>query len=257
MKKHRAKFSSSATTKHTQDRAPTKIKCLGWDCANKTLAWAYFEINLEQFSRACSLYSELIQTISSGATTPAAAEKIKKISIDMAAATDRVITIFSFGVEDILEGRKVANVEGAERSIALKRFLENSPVAISKIDPDTKVFIERQPSKIGQFVNVRALAVSYQLAFYYSDFEPTFVDPKLKDNITLPGKNTHRGKARAGAAAEYRARKNHSKDVFMHMAKLFGWENHIAGIPQSIINNLADAFLQVLVMIGKTYISRN
>src|ERR1700744_2539366 len=168
-------------------------KFLGWDCANKTLAWSYFSIDTA-FNSKLEAVTQKIELLKSeymrkyGSYTLALEDEnfrdMLKFMIDTVNyLIDNYINFISVGVVDILNGKKICDTTETERAHALYIFLSTHPYL--RQVTDTQVIIERQPRKIGFKTNIDAHCISSQLLFYYINNNPIMVDPKLKNTISF------------------------------------------------------------------------
>lgn len=245
---------------------------LGWDCANKTLAWSFFDIDTAIADKLKHLYDNL-KSFSDRANGDMAkflenadnsAELLDILNVGLF-FTGRFIKYHSCNVVDFLNGEKVCNVSEVNRMKKLREFLMNSvDISVNSLnsfddDIKTQTIIESQPHTI----NSTSTGISMGLVFYYADFSPEFISPKLKNNIALSDdlefnkyldyeinnyitkKGTKPDKQKVKRLA-YTARKKHSKDNFLYLIKVFGIEDVIKGIPKSCLDDLADSTMQIL-----------
>lgn len=254
---------------------------LGWDCANKTLAWSYFNIDTHIYSKMSILCDNLADLVSTYMgpdilmslprglndsqrehfceviEDPQFMEEFMDIIGAMEYFTDNFITYLSSGVVDVLGGRKVSECDEIERSHALHKFLNSSAdvsmSALASTNLPLRTIIEHQPSKIGTKTNNKSTMVGHQLMFYYINHQPTIVDPKLKNNIMLSVELPFERflmeelpKHKDRRDAVYTARKRHSRENFLHMLRVFGCMNVIENVPKSCLDDLADSSMQVL-----------
>lgn len=98
--------------------------------------------------------------------------------------TSQFIIYESAGVSDVLEGSRVADTTEIARTRCLRDYLKREHNTVD-LCPSTRVIIEHQPVKIGSKTNNKSTTVSHQLAFYYIDHNPVFVEPKLKNTIAI------------------------------------------------------------------------
>lgn len=247
---------------------------LGWDCANKTLAWSHIIIDTHIYSKISIIVDEFIDILETYLGKDFILKKIVgetrreilRLNLEndefldlilftlntLLYYTDNFIRFISRGVVDILEGRKVSDVCETDRTKLLAKWLNNSPVAITRLNNLT-VIIEQQPSKIGAKTNNKSTMIEHQLIFYYIDFEPKMVNPKLKNNLELSSELIHRNyitraeiKYKSRRDALYIARKLHSKDSFLYLMKTFIPEDDLKDIPKSGMDDLADSTMQIL-----------
>ncbi len=236
-------------------------KFIGWDCANKTLAWSYIDIDTEILvklatqTRAIKSCLDDYKSRAEGHGEDhyeAFMGQIRAILKVMFDITDGFIRYRSHGVVDILGGEKLADVSPVERTQALWRFLSTHPV-IAHIDPDTVSIIEYQPQKIGAKTNMASSMVSHQLMFYYVNNGPILVDPKLKNTISCGPGMTYEyylademPRHKTAQAARYAARKRHSKENFIYMLDTLGMQHIIRGVRKSVLDDLADSTMQII-----------
>jgi hypothetical protein len=245
---------------------------LGWDCANKTLAWSHVDIDTTIADKLAHLYDNL-KSFSDRANgdMPRFLENTDNYNelldiLNMGLFfTGRFIKYHSCNVVDFLNGEKVCNVSEVNRMKKLREFLINSKdISIDSLNSfddgiKTQTIIESQPHTI----NSTSTSISMGLVFYYADFNPEFVSPKLKNNIALSDdlefskyldneinnyiakKGTKPDKQTLKRLA-YTARKKHSKDNFLYLIKVFGVEDIIKGIPKSCLDDLADSTMEIL-----------
>lgn len=243
---------------------------LGWDCANKSIAWAHITINTEIYNlisqqaelllaatglKLADLRSSVLihdAIITNGTIN----EPIMQIFKDTNTILDTFLQIHDIGAADILKGRAVKDTTEMERTRALYDFLQNSNVRSDKIQNTTPI-IEHQPNKMGfgrTFkTNSKSTAVSHQLAFYYITHDPCFIDPKLKNNIALSDDLTYnqfyteaKSRYKNEKDVKYYSRKKHSVANFQYLVHTFGLDHKIAHIPNSMMDDVADSFLQIL-----------
>ena len=244
---------------------------LGWDCANKTLAWSHLDIDTTISDKLKHLYDDL-KTFSDRANgnmssflenADNASELLGILNMGLI-VTGGFIKYHSCNVVDFLNGEKVSNVSEVNRLKKLRDFLTNSKdISVESINSlndgiKTQAIIESQPHTI----NSTSTSVSVGLVFYYADFNPEFISPKLKNNIALSDDlefakylkyEIDNYTAKKGCPDKqkikrlaYTARKKHSKDNFLHLIKVFGIEDIIKGIPKGCLDDLADSTMQIL-----------
>lgn len=247
---------------------------LGWDCANKTLAWSYFDIDTHIYSKMVFICDNLVQLMATYMgkdiardfphLSPIQREIFSDCVVDpdfldelcyiLDAANyflDGFITYHSSGVADVLEGRNVDECDEIARTHALNKFLMRSDV--SSCSPDTQCIIEHQPSKVGTKTNNKSTMVGHQLMFYYAAYNPVIVNPKLKNNLTLREGlsfakflEVEMAKGKSKKDASYPARKKHSKASLIHLLNTFNCSHVLDTSPKSCWDDLADSSMQVL-----------
>lgn len=234
---------------------------LSWDCGNKTLAHAHVTINTHILVQIDQIYARLAAWMVK--YPDAISQWIRAECVDTPAITElwailrdgkymmkSFIVFHSVGVNDILEGRKVADTDEVQRTIALSKFLESSPVSNEKLIHEdtiyhhpTEILVEHQPSKVGMATNNKSTMVGHQLMFYYVKRQVSLVSPKLKNHISLPG--IEYSITYGGASTPYYARKKHSKELFLKIMKVLDMEHVYARVPMTCMDDLADAVLQI------------
>jgi hypothetical protein len=260
---------------------------LSWDCANKTLAYIHLTVDTDILKKLKLIVKELNELLSVAISVDFASkfqnaklqgpdmcifrEKLNdevftnlfiSIILKLNAQAASFITFHTRGVVDILEGKKVNETDEVQRTIALHNFLINSKVSIDAINAQdndgikTQVIIEHQPSRIGMKTNNKSTAIGHQLMFYYITRNVILINPRYKNNIkmndlldyeTFVASALIKNKTRRDAV--YTARKLHSKTSFIYLLKTFGHEGILTGIRKPCLDDLADAFMQVLAFL--------
>ncbi len=249
-------------------------KFIGWDCANKTLAWSYISVDTEILVKISTLIREMHRVINvyeswdslTGATPQdrnnTFISSMQGLQHAMLTTIQGFIIYHSYGVTDVLKGRKLADVSPVERTKALWSFLSTHPT-IGHVAPDTTSIIEYQPPKVGSAMsaktNVAASAVSHQLMFYYVNYNPILVDPKLKNTIACSSTMTYESylaaemiKRKSPREARYAARKIHSKENFIYLCTMLGLQHIIKSVKASQLDDLADSTMQVVAHLVST-----
>lgn len=245
---------------------------LGWDCANKTLAWSHIKIDLHILSKLEAETMQMLAQINDWCGfnvlkdfDKPMADKFHEFMINHVMAInewlDRLQKIMdgfiyynSIGVADVLAGRKVKDVTEIDRVKLLKNYLTTKHPA-ENLEPGITVIIERQ-NKIASITNAQSTAVSYQLAFYYAENNPIFIDPKNKGKLVLgPGLILERfiaeeiPKYKDIRAAKYSARKKHAKANLLYLLDAFGQRNVLDGISKSLYDDAADSTMEILAYV--------
>lgn len=242
-------------------------KFIGWDCAHRTLAWSYVQINTNIYAELGQLADDLLALLvdSSGAShtpqqvcdsTRSAMQRpdfipaVMPVLRAMLAVTGGFLTYISSGVEDILCGKKIAETPYVARTAALWKFLTTHP-DIARVDATP--IIEHQPPKIGSKTTDKSAAISHQLAFYYIEQGPVMINPKLKNNIALGPTlsltcflEPALKKYKTPSAARYTARKQHSKANFLRLLDAFDLQHIADDVQAAVLDDLADSTMQIL-----------
>lgn len=233
---------------------------LGWDCANKSLAWSYLVLDVHIYSKLDILADHLVSQLWDYFCCEWGSEQWNELLqqniqdtefiqcfMDMIYLIDfflnNFIKVESWGCADILSGRNIAAVSDADRALLLYNWLEESPMNISSVAAiPTTVIIERQPARIGIKTNNRSSAVSSQLTFYYARMRPYLIHPRAKNNLSIAPHLifTCRG---LNTRARYIARKKHSIDSFLHLVRVFKLPR--PEVSKANLDDLADATMQI------------
>ncbi len=234
---------------------------LGWDCANKTLGWSCIDMDLHICEKMRILCLDLGLMLSRWPDLKKAfsdenflEELVGYLDIILYFYS-KFITYLDGGVIDVLDGKRVKDVDKITRAKLLHKHLVASTVNASDLPTDAHVIIEHQ-NKIGKITNEQSTAVSNQLVFYYINHKVDFINPKLKNNIALSTDLTFErflsdelGKTRKTtdlSGAKYTARKRHAKANFLYLIKIFNCEHIIIGVKSSVLDDMADSTMEIL-----------
>ena len=247
-----------------------KRRFLSWDCAHKTLAWAYFDIDLSIYAKLQIIADNLVNTINRYGgmhlfvRSPDFVDELSAAVDTITYFLDNFLTILSVGMADVLAGKKINDTTEVERTHALYAFLEthtelaNTRVLERSIADKMHVttLIEHQPDKMPMGMNscsnAKSTMVSSQLLFYYIRLNPVTVSPKIKNTLALGPKLDFSAFIRGSDQnAKYNARKAHACANFRHLLTVFEIHECCVGIPNSKINNPADAMMQALAYMIK------
>lgn len=237
---------------------------LGWDCGNKTLAYAHYtiDLNLTQVLQDCVSTAEQIIGDNILTLSKQPIEVIHAVILSMLKITDRVFTCHTHDVKNLIGAKtKLVDVSEIQRCLLLSRYLKSEH---STYSPNIKTIIEHQPPT----VNTITYMVSGVIAAHFSEHQPDFVSPKLKDNISLCGITF---KARLAAAIEiakakamaknkttidmsalkYRCRKEHAVANYAVVCNLWSVTG-VCAVDHSRKNktdDVADAFMSIIASI--------
>lgn len=207
---------------------------LSFDCASKSLGVAFFSFNLS--------YKDDIKLI-----LQSDLNKINKL-IKIHNILKSVIDIYYLDVIDICPNVKINDIDIIERSSLFKIAINK----INKIVNETilkkeieliHVYIERQPT-----FNIKSTTIFSQLIYEYaanSMFKIKLMYPMLKNKIYFNEKLKH-SEFISNSNNAYKANKNHTKSNFLYFINKFNLTHHIAHIKAKNLDDIADAFLQVL-----------
>lgn len=207
---------------------------LSFDCANKSLAVMFFSFNL-------GYKDEIRDVLNSGVP------KIKKL-VNIHQILRNVVEIFYLDVIDICPNVKINDLNIIERSHLFKSALckVNELVQNIKVEHNIdliNVYIERQPT-----FNIKSTTIFSQLIYEYANddlFNIKIMYPMLKNQIFLSDDLRH-SVFISNSNNGYRANKNHSKANFLYFIEKFNLKNRITHIKKKNLDDIADAFLQVL-----------
>ena len=227
------------------------VDFLGWDCANKSLAWTHITINLNIIMELHAA-SENITRALAGENPITVIADLKGVVAEMNRIMDTFITFKSTGVVDILNGKKVKDVNDIDRSRALYNFIQSSGL---NVPADTIVIIERQ-NKIGNVTNAPSVMISSQLVYNYISSNVILINPKLKNKITMGEGlalddfiSAEIPKRKSLNDAKYVARKKHSKENYLRFLTIFGLLDKIKHIRKIYLDDVADSALEIFAYI--------
>jgi len=201
---------------------------LSFDCAYRSLAWAY--INFSPISEIIADTKKCMKDAIAGDTF----------------APPPMIQLLAGGVDDIL-GRPVASVDHVGRARKLHQHLVDLD---SRHPTPDLVLIEHQPMRMGMASNAHSSVVQQQILFHYiaAGIAVEFIDPKQKNNIDLSIPMSALMENAVSSQAKYRARKKHSIANFDIIAAVFDMK---IAVPAKHKDDIADAIMQALVYWGR------
>lgn len=196
------------------------MRVLSFDIANKSLAHCCVDRNE-------NWVSQMLQT-----KTIHEAEEVVNTSVKWV----------SGGVTDLIPGRKLKDTTIHERTVALKRLL----LKLKELHPDV-VLVEYQMS-----ANYNANAVFNQIIYEFTsdDAEVVVVKPTCKNTVWLRDDLKYQHFI-ARYSSKYSANKAHTKANFLYYAEVFGLSDMVRTIRKKNVDDLADAFMQMLYYIYK------
>lgn len=253
------------------------MKFLGWDCATKSLAWSYLDIDISIFDKIIKnkhrLYKLIdlycgnnyaVQMKSGGVynrdiiyakfDNTAFITDLIKIIDTLYYELDNFIKCIDIGVTDILNGKKCKDSTIIERTKALNDFIQSND-KICSIN-DTVVIIEHQPQKIGTKTNNQSSAISHQLAYHYIAANPIMIHPKHKNTISFKTElsldyitNYTLPRYKNSKDAKYAARKKHSRENFIYILDVFKLSSILNDISRTNFDDVADSTMQIFAYI--------
>lgn len=216
---------------------------LSFDCAYRSLAWAY--LRFDNLMHVLAESRDIVRAVSAGAATDDIAAN--NANLTYRCSQQKMISLIAANANDII-GNKLAKTSHIDRARALHRHLRFLDSTYTR--PDL-VVIERQPSGLAVAANTHSLVVQQQILYHYitAGIEVVFVNPKQKNIVSLcPAASSLAaifGSAEEKTAAKYRARKKHSVANLAEIARVFDMDiNHI---PHAMIDDVADAIMQAIV----------
>jgi len=239
---------------------------LSWDCATKSLAYAYVSIDTSISAQIFEHYkiimgdsyiclmSDLLTTEYDIVTAKinniiqaADAESLKKIKdwyIKLQYIFANFIKIIELSVVDLAVGVSNKNISDNQRITLLGQYLKTLDNKFGIID---YVLIEQQPVKIGgaHKTNIYSAMVSHCICYHYLRYNPQFVCPLFKNKICFA---EHLELSNVGRQNDnmYARRKLHSKLNLLYYLAQFSNMHLITGVPKKNYSDTADAFMQIL-----------
>jgi len=214
---------------------------LGWDCANRTLAFVLMKFDKSELDACLAECEEHL------------AGKRHVDATELRSRARKIIEIRHAQVADIL-GDNIKSFSYVELARKLGDFLENSPVSAQQMrDLAPRVIIEYQPPKLAKWggaTTEQASTIAHQLMFYYRDFDAIYIDSKEKNKIAFASTLMF-DRYLAGCDTDSRkktARKKHTTDNFLYIVENFHCE-YGAIIKKSLTNHAADACMQIFACI--------
>ncbi len=236
-------------------------KFIGWDCANKSLAWIHISINTDIYRKCKDLVNkiECLVNANIGATLSLDLymefiSSVGKLVTECNMLLESFVNVISADVVDILKGCPVLSSSEMQRIALLHEFLHNDTRVQLHTLQGSMPIIEHQPNKMGGGANGKSTAIATQLAFHYTPLNPIFVSPKIKNTIAFATGLALQDFAPTSSSrnALYRARKRHSRENFLYFMELFGLTHSISHIPKKYQCDIADAFMQIIAHLAKS-----
>jgi len=231
------------------------MKILSFDCAHRTIAYIYCNIDADFLRNFVKKANEIIANLKNQhfnfmtEFNALISSEINEISLNkkLAICDDyleklkiinnelNIITILSSDVSDLLE-KKVVETSKIYRAIKLKEYLNKI-----KIDSDSNILIESQPP-----FNKQSNAIFDQLVYNYCDkFTINFISAKMKNNIVVKDKTFNDFKSLY--KNRYIAEKKYADYNKQQLEKLFNLT--FIQVKKKCENHLSDAFTQIIAHI--------
>lgn len=204
---------------------------LSIDCANKSLAIGLYVINnIQNWDKSLL---DILKTVNNGG------------SIDLINNfLDNIINIKFLKVVDLIPNKKVKDTNIIERTIILKKYINDIKTQIKEITNNKiSVLIEYQMNS-----NDKSRAVFNQLLYAFGDTELYslhIINPCLKNKVYLCDSLKH-CRILQRYSKTYTANKVHCKENFLLFLKTFNKEKMINDISKKNIDDIADTFMQLL-----------
>jgi len=150
----------------------------------------------------------------------------------LVAAYDKRVKIVDCGVIDMLDGRKLDDVERIERTKLLRANLV-------RIGGGTRyTVIEDQPT-----FNFKSSTVRDQALMFYADGEINSITASLKNKLSF---NDQLTRERYSHLKKYKGNKIHSRDNMLYFMRISKCEHLLMGIHRDNYPDLADSFMEIL-----------
>lgn len=217
----------------------SRTRILSWDCAYRTLGWTIVTVDRNVHVRRAQLEQDIAM-----ATT---AESRVCAMLAMRDYLSSWFTVEQIGVDDVLDGKKVKNVRGIDRTRALRDYLVRRKALDDSADI---VLVEGQPPALTtgtvKKVNTGSSVVGHQLVFYFLDQQVETISPGKKNKVCLAPRLAF--EVFSGGNNTYEMRKRHAvascDELLCYMTRT-ALAQYLA-IPSVVRNNAADALLQVV-----------
>lgn len=223
---------------------------LGWDCANKTLAWTYISIDMHILTKIGIIFDQLRELKKDAFCNLNLLNDISDKLEALEYFLDNFFNIIACDVNDILNKQKVKDVSEINRTKLLHKFLHSDK--LPQIDTTTMVLIEHQPMNVVGIANIKSMTVSNQLAYHYAAYDLHYVDPKLKNKIALSNGLSLNDillplidRYKNIQDAKYTARKQHTSRNLTHLLTVFGKLSTVAHIRKPVFDDHADSIMQI------------
>lgn len=223
-----------------------RVTILSWDCAYRTLGWVVVSVD----RNVHAMRAQLEQNIADSTTQEGRLCAMMVLG-DYLRSWFRVEQI---GVDDVLDGKKVKDVRGVDRTRSLRDYLLRRKELDDSADI---VLVEGQPPALTtgavKKVNTGSSVVGHQLVFHFLDQQVETISPGKKNKVCLAPHLAF--DVFSGGNNTYEMRKKHAvascEELLCYMSRL-ALDQYLA-IPAPVRNNAADALLQVVAYLPTLY----
>lgn len=228
---------------------------LSFDCANKTLAFVYAQIDLNIHMKLDDATLRLLHNVKSNVGNEKFIDIISggKIELSLKLVTDflddmsvimnildNFVKVKKSGVIDVLSGLNISDTTNVFRIQCLHDTLNGLNIQTGF---NTIILIEEQPD----VRNVKSNEVEAALMMFYTirGSRIVTIDPTYKNKINLTP-DIHRNVFLTNCNSLYQANKMHSSANFMYLLKLFKLDYMLDTLNGSKYDDLADSFMQII-----------
>lgn len=165
---------------------------------------------------------------------------------DIIKIEDTNIELLSYDVIDLIPGQKLKDTDDIMRVKALKRALDRIDISIVPKDMLT-VIVEYQMGP-----NVKSHSVFDGIFMYYADYNICKITPSYKNKICFCEEGRHQ-RFLEKSAQSYTANKAHTSFNVKYYCRQKKVD--ISKIPDKVIKDFADAFMQIIAWL--TFVDNN
>ena len=217
----------------------SRVRILSYDCADRSLAVCWANVDTAIRRRILQIYSTYIchgkcHTYDDNEQLA----RIRQLAMDLNTVLDDWIRIRKLSVYDNTKGLKTDIVI---RSQALIDCLKTVDSYIDDRGGIDYVLVEYQMPQ-----NIKSRAVMVQIVMWYlaKGYKVYVPGPSLKNKIYFAPHLIHQNFMEQ-ASRPYEANKNHCKANMTHWLKIYGLEKFLVGVATKNYDDLADSFMQI------------
>ncbi len=221
---------------------------VSFDCANRSLAYTFANVNLNYTSLMIQLEQQLCQQYAAYKLDQSEQNLIicARTIAQILYTVDNAIKVIRCGVVDVLGGLNVKETDSVQRTQYLCNILNGLNIDYA----NTTVIIEDQPDISASNI-IQAQITMYCAAVHGSQI--VLIDPSCKNHIDLEPSISYNTFLQH-CNSRYQANKMHSAATFMRFIKNFGFEHMLKTINKANkYDDLADSFMQLLVYMSPEY----